>query len=319
VYKIKQSLDAVGYAGYFYQGRPLTLEEIIERAAKFGFDAVDVWPHRPIAFPMDVSKDRRKRLLDLARSKGIQFAAVEAITNFMRSDHVLTPRQEKELLFVRECCELARDLDCPIVRILAGFIGYFWHEHWDKGYGTTAMHSRSIEVSTQDDYLKEWEFVRAGIREAGVIAKDYGITLALQSHPPVTNCIQDGIDMVDEVGLDNVKMGLDLPLFERQDDEFIRETVLKVGKRMAHSHTLGISFKQGLGAVYGFDELPPGEGRENWIPFFKACREIGYDGYFAYEQCSPVVMPGHKKPTIEEMDRRHQKGLQFLKSLEEKI
>ena len=309
----------MGYAAYFYEGKPLTLEEIIERASRFGYEAVDIWPFRPLSFPMDINKKKRKKILDYAGSKNIKFAAIEAVTNFMRSDHILTPRLEKELLFVRECCEMARDLECDVVRILAGFIGYFWHEYWDQGYGNTAMHSRSIEVSTEEDYLKEWEYVRAGIKDAGLIAKDYGITLALQSHPPLTNCIQDGVDMVDEVGLDNVGMGLDLPLFEKQDDEFIRETVLKVGKRMIHSHTLGILFRGGLGAMYGFEEVVPGEGCENWIPFFKACKEIGYKGYFAYEQCSPFLMKGHKKPTIEEIDRRYLEGHKFIKSLQEKI
>lgn len=320
MYKIKQSMDAVNYGAYFYQGRSLTMEEIIERAAAFGYDGVDIWPHRPLAFPMDLTKDRRKKLLELAGLKGVKIAAVDACTNYMRPQHILVPGLEKELLYVRECCELARDLDCPVVRILPAFIGYFWTEYSSMGYCNTAIHSRTLEVSTQDDYLKEWEFIRAAIRDSGIIAQDYGITLALQGHPPITNCYQDAIDMVEEVGLENVKIGLDLPLFESQDPEFIRDTVLKVGKRMAHSHTLGVKLKYGpSGSVYASEEVVPGEGIENWIPFFKACKEIGYEGYFAYEQCAPFMMPGHKKPTIEEFDRRQKAGFDFIKSLEEKI
>ena len=117
---LKVSLDTVGYAAYFYEGEPLTLEEAMHRAARFGFDAVDIWPHRPIAFPMDVSKDRRKKLVELAAELNLKFAAIEAITDFRRSDHILLPRQEKEIMFVKECCELAHDVGCPVVRILAG-------------------------------------------------------------------------------------------------------------------------------------------------------------------------------------------------------
>ena len=113
---------------------------------------------------------------------------------------------------MRECCKLAGDLNCRIVRCFAAWLGYFMPEHWQQGYSNTAMHTRSHDVSTEDDYLREWEFARAGIREAGQIASDFGVTLALQNHPPLTNSLQDTIEMVEEVGLPNVKMSLDLPL-----------------------------------------------------------------------------------------------------------
>ena len=81
MYKIRQSLDAVGYAAYFWEGTPLTLEEVIERATRFGYEAVDIWPFRPIAFPMDVDRKRRKKILEFAGSKDIKFGAVEAVTD----------------------------------------------------------------------------------------------------------------------------------------------------------------------------------------------------------------------------------------------
>ena len=313
----KISLDTVGYAGYFYEGDPLTLEESMERAAEFGFDAVDVWPHRPIGFPMDVSKDRRKKLVESAEKLGLKFAAIEAITDFRRSDHILVPRQEKEILFVKECCELAQDLGCPIVRILAGFVGYFWHIGWNLGYSNTAMwNARTIEVSKEEDFLIEWEFAKAGISECAMIAQDYGVTLALQNHPPLTNSTEETIAMTEEIDHPNLKIGLDLPLFESQDTEFIWEMVRKVGKeRMAHTHLIGIRFMGGLGNVYGFKEVLPEEGQENWIEFFKACKEIGYEGYFAQEQCSPVILKGHKKATIEEFDRRYRETIKWVKKV----
>jgi sugar phosphate isomerase/epimerase len=320
MFKIKQSLDAVNYGAYFYEGQPLSMEAVIDRAVKFGYDGVDLWPHRPMTFPPDLSQARRKELRQYASDKGIKFAAVDACTNFMRSEHVLVPHTEKELLYVRSCCELARDLDCQVVRILPAFIGYFWQEYWDQGYCQTAMHSRTLEVSTQDDYLREWESVRAGVIDAGKIAEEFGVELAVQGHPPVVNCVQDLIDLVDEVDLPNVKIGLDLPLFDRQEDEYIISTIKKLGKRMIHSHTLGVQLRYGpSGVVYASQEVVPGDGIENWLPFFKACKEVGYEGYFAYEQCAPFLMPGHKKPTIEEIDRRQKAGFDFIKTFEDQI
>lgn len=320
MFKLKQSLDAVNYGAYFYTGNPLSMKEIVDRAVKFGYDAVDLWPHRPLTFPPDMTKESKSELLSYANDKGIKFAAVDACTNFMRTDHVLVPHTEKELLYVRSCCELARDLDCKVVRILPAFIGYFWHDYWDKGYCNTAMHSRTVEVSTQDDYLLEWDSVRAGIIDSGKIAQEFGVTLAVQGHPPVVNCVQDLIDLVDEVDMDNVKIGLDLPLFEHQESDYVTKTVKAIGKKMIHSHTLGVKLRYGpSGFVYASEEVVPGDGVENWLPFFKACKEVGYEGYFAYEQCAPFLMPGHKKPTIEEIDRRQKAGFDFIKSFEVQI
>ena len=320
MFKLKQSLDAVNYGAYFYTGNPLSMKEIVDRAVKFGYDAVDLWPHRPLTFPPDMTKESKSELLCYANDKGIKFAAVDACTNFMRTDHVLVPHTEKELLYVRSCCELARDLDCKVVRILPAFIGYFWHDYWDKGYCNTAMHSRTVEVSTQDDYLLEWDSVRAGIIDSGKIAQEFGVTLAVQGHPPVVNCVQDLIDLVDEVDMDNVKIGLDLPLFEHQESDYVTKTVKAIGKKMIHSHTLGVKLRYGpSGFVYASEEVVPGDGVENWLPFFKACKEVGYEGYFAYEQCAPFLMPGHKKPTIEEIDRRQKAGFDFIKSFEVQI
>jgi sugar phosphate isomerase/epimerase len=320
MFHIKQSLDAGNYGAYYYEGQPLNMFEIVDRAVTFGYEAVDIWPNRPVCFPMDWNKEQRKKLRDYAVSKNIKFAAVDACTNFMRTDHALVPRLEKELLYVKACCELAADVDCPVVRILPAFMGYFWPEHFNQGYGNIAMHTRSLEVSKMEDYLAEWEAVREGVRESGVIAADYGVTLAVQGHPPITNGNQDLFDMIDEINMENVKIGLDLTLMENQTPEFIRKTVLSAGKRMAHSHTLGLAIKSGPhGQVYAAEEVVPGDGIENWIPFFKACKEIGYQGYFAYEQCAPFLVKGHKKPNIQEFDRRQKAGFDFLKALEDKI
>jgi sugar phosphate isomerase/epimerase len=320
MFKIKQSLDAVNYGAYFYSGNPLTMEDVIDRAVRFGYDAVDLWPHRPMTFPPDLNAEARKKLRGYATDRGIKFAAVDACTNFMRSEHALVPHTEKELLYVRSCIELAHDLGCSIVRILPAFIGYFWQEYWDKGYCQTAMHSRSLEVSTQDDYLLEWNSVRAGIIESGHIARESGIELAVQGHPPVVNCVKDLIDLVDEVDMGNVKIGLDLPLFDHQEADYITQTVKQIGRKMIHSHTLGVELRYGPGGViYASQEVVPGDGIENWLPFFKACKEIDYQGYFAYEQCAPFLMPGHKKPTIEEIDRRQKVGFDFIKNFETQI
>ena len=312
---MKLSLDAVSYSGYFYEGGSLTFEETIDKADAMGYDAVDLFPHRPMGFPMDLSSERRKRIKAHAETRGIELAVIEACTNFMMTDHILTQTQDKELLFVRECCSLARDLGFPVVRVLAGYVGYFMHPEAPLGYTNTAMWGRNVDVSQELDYLRQWEYARTGLAEAARIAEDHGVELALQNHPPLTNNTRDTLEMIAEIDHPNLKIGLDLPLFERQDDEFVRNTVLSTRGLMIHSHALGMRPRETLQGVVGIEEVVPGEGRENWPVFFAACKEIGYDAYLAYEQCSPIFVKGHKRASIDEVDRRAKQGLVALRRL----
>ena len=319
---MKLSLDTVSYCGYFTGEESIPLEEAMKRAAQFGYDAIDVFAHRPMAFPLDLSADRRKQIVDLAQSLDLELAVVECCTNFMLPKHVLVFSQEKEILYVKEACKLAQDLGIKVVRVLAGFIGYFMNEYALTGYGNPAFQSRSMAVSTNDDWLEQWAYVRAGLKEVASIAQDYGVTLALQNHPEITNNTEETLEMIEEVGMDNLKVGLDLPLFESQEDEFVRNTVLKVGDKMAHSHSISITTKATVGgAAFGWDEVVPGDEKDNcnWEVFLKTCKEIGYKGYLAYEQCSPIIVKGHKKAGLDEVDKRNKAQIEFMKPLLQKL
>ena len=319
---MRLSLDTVSYCGYFTNGETIPLEEAMKRAASFGYDAIDVFAHRPMAFPLDISADRRRKIVDLGHELDLKFAAVECCTSFMSSNHVLLFPQEKEILYVKEACQLAKDLGIKVVRILAGFVGYFMNELAMTGYGNPAFQSRSLAVSTNDDWLAQWAYVRAGLKEVSMIAQDMGITLALQNHPEITNNTEETLEMIDEIGMDNLKVGLDLPLFESQEDKFVRDTVLQVGDKMVHSHSISIANKSTVGGtVYGWDEVVPGSEKDdcNWEVFLKACKEIGYKGYLAYEQCSPIIVKGHKKAGLDEVDKRNIQQIEFMKPLLKKL
>jgi hypothetical protein len=42
---------------------------------------------------------------------------------------------------------------------------------------------------------------------------------------------------------------------------------------------------------------------------------MGYDGFLGYKQCSPIVLTGHRKGTLQEVDRRNQAGVAYMKKL----
>ena len=85
---MKFSLDTIGYGGYFTDGESLPLEDAIRKAGEFGYDAACIYAHRPLGFPMDLDRDRRKRIKDLYAELDIELPAVVCCTNFMEGKRV---------------------------------------------------------------------------------------------------------------------------------------------------------------------------------------------------------------------------------------
>ncbi len=319
---MKLSLDCVGYGGYFTDGENISAEVALERAARFGYDAMCIYAHRPIGFPMDYDADRRKKLKDQAQELDMELGAVVCCTNFMEGDHVLLYPQEKEILYLREAIQLAKDLDMKIVRVLAAFYGYFCNPYASSGYSNPAFESRSRRVSQNKDWLEAWHQVRSALTEVASIAQDQGITLALQTHPEITCNNEETLEMIEEVGIPSLKVGLDLPLFESQETDFIRETVRSMKGLMVYSHTISIVNKRTVGgAVFGWEEVVPGSEKDrcNWEVFLETVKEIGYNGYLSHEQCSPMIVKGHKIADLNEVDRRYVQAINFFKPLLKKM
>ena len=320
---MKLSLDTIGYGGYFTApGEQTTLEDAMGRAAGFGYDAVCIYAHRPIGFPLDLDADRRKALKNLAQELDLEFGAVVCCTNFQKGNHVLLYPQEKDILYVTQCIDLAKDMGMKIVRILAAFYGFFQNPYANQGYGGPAFESRSRRVSRNEDWLEAWHQVKEGIREVALYAQDQGITLALQTHPEITGNNKETLEMIEEVGVDSLKVGLDLPLLESQDPDFVRETVYSMKGRMVYSHTISIASQQTVGgASYTWEEVVPGSENDpcQWEVFLQACKEIGYDGYLSQEQCSPIIVKGHKLGDLAEIDRRYRAAHTFFRALLKKL
>ena len=316
---MKLSLDSIGYGGYFTApGEQSTLEDAMHRAASFGYDAVCIYGHRPIGFPMDLDADRRKRIKDLAQELDLELGAVVCCTSFMEADHVLLYPQEKEILYVRSAIDLAKDMGMGIVRILAAFYGYFRNPYGPNGYGAPAFESRSRRVSRNEDWLEAWHQVRCALKEVALYAQDQGVTLALQTHPEITGNNKETLQMIDEVDVPSLKVGLDLPLLESQDHDFIRKTVHSMKDLMVYSHTISIAGEATVGgAAYSWEEVTPGSENDpcQWQVFLQACKEIGYDGYLSHEQCSPIIVKGHKLGDLAEIDRRYVDAHKYLKNL----
>jgi hypothetical protein len=113
-------------------------------------------------------------------------------------------------------------------------------------------------------------------------------------------------------------VGLDLPLLERFDPDFVRETVHSMKGLMVYSHTISLAKSATVGgAPYAWEEVTPGSAKDTlpWRVFLEACNEIGYDGYLSHEQCSPIVVKGHKLGGLAVVDQRYAEARAFFRPL----
>jgi sugar phosphate isomerase/epimerase len=320
---MKLSLDTIGYGGYFTKDfEQLSLEDSVRRAAQYGYDAACIFAHRPLGFPMDFDSDRRKRLVDLYEQLGVGMGAIVCCNNFVDSNHVLVFNTEKEIMFTKQCIDMAVDVGSNIVRVMASLWGYFQNPNAGQGYGLPSFETRSRRVSRGEDFLESWHQVRVALTEVAKYAQDKGITLALQTHPEITGNNDETLQMLEEVGVESLQVGVDLPLMESYEPEEVKKTVKKMAKNMVYSHTISLaSFKTIGGAPYAWEEVTPGTEHDPlpWETFISTLKEVGYTGLLSHEQCSPIVVKGHELGTLEVIDERYVESRNYFRKVLKKF
>jgi len=308
---MKFAMLTVTYGGLFYKGEALSLEQQIIKAKQFGFDGLAIETKRPVASPLDLKKEDRKRIKQIAADEGIALCAVESMSNFAGR---YMEERENNLAMMRMVLELAEDLDVDIVKIFAAWPGIINDEEEVAMYATYERGNYYKRLFPAD--LRKWHHCVNGIREVADIAADMGITLALQNHAPVIRPgFEDALAMMQEVDRKNVKLCLDVPLFyDRQEDEYVREAVQKCRKYMVHTHYGAWNFSEtSEGEV--IQEPSPSTGELiNYSAFIEELHNIGYNGYLTSEYCLPVIK-NHKVAGIEEIDYATKISLRYMKQL----
>jgi len=305
---IKLALFTVTYCGLWYKGEALSLKEQIAKASELGFDGIAVEAKRPVALPCDLSRRLRREVKELAHSRDITICAVETMSNFARP---LIEDRENNLCMVREAIELASDLEAGIVKVFAAWPGTSRYD----GFGTYDFGRRIFDF--EENFVtnvQRWRWAVEGIKDVAEWAEEYGITIALQNHRPVIRPgYEDALQMVREVNMDNVKLCLDVPLFDNQSDEYIHEAVeacRQVG--IVHSHYGSLEFDESSSG----DIILRGRGfgHVNYPAFIRELRRIGFDGFIASEECSPVL-EYHEYQGIEAVDRHVRAALRYMREL----
>lgn len=253
-----------------------------------------------------MDKKSRIEIKEFADSHDVDICAVESMSNFISP---VMEQRENNLAMMKDVLELARDLDVDIVKVFAAWPGV----RWELGEVADYEPYDLIQNTSSREYVRQWRYAREGIREVANWAKDSGITIALQNHPSLIRPGCEGaLSMVREAGMENVKLCLDVPLFfDRQSDEYIRESVERCGNLIAPSHYGAWNFEERGGEV--FQEPWRLAGKPiNYETFVRELRKIGYKGYLVQELCSPVIRD-HEYLGIEEVNRKTRLALRYMK------
>lgn len=283
---MKISLYTITLNGGYYDGPPVPLMEILEKANGWGYDGIELESKRPHGNPMDLDSELRETIRKTAKDNGLDISCIAAYNDFSSP---VEEHRECNLLMVREQIKLAADLGSPLVRVFAMWSGVTRRD----GRIRYEIARRNME----DRYpgttpLEHWGYVRDCLAEAAAMAVDHGVTLALQNHTPWIYSYEDMLDFIHEVDSPGLKACLDGFRVDegRDQDQSYRKAIEDTGALMVHTHFGGIYDRLPDGTVTRIDRREkPTEG--NLHAWLKAAKEVvDFQGHVGYELCGPVVL-----------------------------
>lgn len=296
-FKVKTCLHSVSYAGFWRGQTRLTVDEFLVKAKELGYEGVMLVAKRPHVSPHDYDKAARARLKAKIDSLGLTLVALAGYTDFTAGiDKPGIPNAEIQATWVGEIAELAKDLGTDMVRIFTGY------------------------ERPGIPYDNQYSEVLKGLKMAGKLAAEHGVTLAVQNHHDIALHHDAMYWLLKEVNMPNVMAGWDAwsPVLEGLSLEKQRESVLKMKPFIVNTIVADyvthprFTYQNEL-TNYKAEQpvmraVPVGEGIIDYKNWFAALKEIGYQGWVVYEMCEVLDGGG----SIENLDRTARIFLEYM-------
>ena len=288
-------LFSVSYAGLWGQHR-LDLKAFLAKAAELGYPAVELMGKRPHLSVLEVDEGRADDIRRAAEAAGVQIATVAGYTSFTLGRDTEIPVVEIEVAYVRSLARLAQRLGARVVRI---FTGYF---------------------NEREAHARDWDVCVRAVQECAAAAAECGVVLGVQNHHDVGVGTDSYVELLDDVAHPNCRAMFD-PWAPALFGEDLRAAARRLAPRMVQT-TLAdyvrlprYAYLPGLVNYKRLDDMvravPLGGGFLDLDGFFAGLREGGFDGYVAYEMCSPLRGGG----SLENLDRTARTSLERVRSL----
>jgi sugar phosphate isomerase/epimerase len=293
--KMTPTLFSVSYAGLWGQHQ-LDLSAFLAKAGRLGYSAVELMGKRPHLSVLDVDKREIEKLRAAADSASVQIATIAAYTNFTLGCGTEFPSVEVQVAYVRRLAEMGQQLGAKMVRV---FSGYF-----------------TDRVSLQRD----WDTCVRALQECAGVVGEYGLILGVQNHHDVGVGVDGLIELLNDIGHPSCRAMFD-PWAPALHGEDLRSAARRLAQRMVQT-TLAdyvrlarYAYLPGLVNYERLDDavraVPLGEGFVDLEEFFAGLKEGGFEGYVAYEMCSPLRGGGSE----ENLDRTATASLEKIQQL----
>jgi sugar phosphate isomerase/epimerase len=300
---LKIGLYSITYGGVWYRGGALSIEEVVGRAKKFGYQGVEIDGKRPHGNPLDMPKARCQKLRKLAADQGLEIYAVAGNNDFSSP---IPEHREAQLVYLRELMRMTADLGVKLLRVFLAWPGVTL---LPEGGGRYDFAQTVWKAEHQDSSAEQtWTWCREGLAEACKLAGEFGIILALQNHPPVIDKgYIDCLRMVKQVASPHLKICFDARLEHSLDEAGVRKAVNEVGALQTLWH-------------YGgeYDRGPSGitvKGDEKALAEMLGLLDIGYRGYAGFELCHPLPVVDGKLVGIDFVDKNAQLAAEYMRGI----
>jgi sugar phosphate isomerase/epimerase len=271
---MKRVLHTISYAGIWRGQVRLTLEESLEKAARLGYDGVEIVAKRPHASVLDYGPKEREALRARLERLHLDATCIAGYTDFtLGTERPDIPLREMQIFYVGELARLAHDLGGKIVRVFTGYL-------------------RS-EVS----FVTQWDWIATSLRECADRAAPYGVTLAIQNHHDIACAAADLADLIREIDRPNVRAAYDAWSPTLQGLDIAKETEI-IAPYVVYTTTADYLLRPQFTyrpALTHYEPqmartvaVPMGEGIIDYATFFSTLWRHGYDGPVAYEMCSEL-------------------------------
>ncbi|HUO28160.1 MAG TPA: sugar phosphate isomerase/epimerase family protein [Bryobacteraceae bacterium] len=301
---VKIGLYSITYGGVWYRGDALTVEQVLGRAKKFGYEGVEIDGKRPHGNPLDMPASRCKELHRMAAGEGLEIYAVAGNNDFSSP---IPEHREAQLVYTRELMRMTAALGAKIMRVFLAWPGVTLlpegggRYDFAQGVWKAEHHDFSVEQT--------WAWCRQCLVEASRMAGDFGITLALQNHPPVIDRgYVDMLRMVHEVASPHLKACLDARLEHHLDEAGVRKAINETGALQTLWHFGG-----------EFDRAADGgitvKGDEKALAEMQGLFDIGYHGYAGFELCHPLPVVNGQTVGLEFVDKNAQLAAEYMRGI----
>ena len=240
----------------------------IETAAKIGADGFQMYATTGENSPENLTKEKRRELLDFTKSHGLVFSAIcgdlgQGFGNKDKNPELI--EKSKRIL------DLAKDLECDIV-------------------------TTHIGVVPSNPGHERYKIMQEACFELAKYADDMGSHFAIETGPEPAQVLRNFLDSLSSHG---VAVNLDPANLVMVQNEDPVKAVHILGDYIVHTHAKDgrQNYWKNPEEIYGiiehstfaesepaFEELPLGEGKVNFPLYLQALREVGYNGFLTIER-----------------------------------